>query len=354
MKDIAHDETDAIIKALEKRITKEYRQAEQEIQARLDDYLKRFKIKDDTWQRWVKEGTKTKSQYNDWRISQMAMGLRWELQKQDIARELTNVNELAKRVVYDTMPSVYAENINYITFDIEHKSLIDTRFHGVNRDTAAGILKERKLYPDPGKEAVRKISEGLEMRWNKQQIQSVMLQSILQGDSIPRIATRLAKTVGEKDRKAAIRNARTMTTGVENAARIDGLERAKSMGIDVQKQWLATIDDRTRHEHRILDGQTRDSDEPFEVDGYEIMFPGDPDCKEPSMIYNCRCSLISSIKNFERDLSDVSQRRSKLGEMSYDEWKEAKAISQDILHQDKVAATMKGVYIAKYKGYIDW
>ena len=346
MSDPAHEETEAILKALEKRITKEYIQAQKEIQAELDEYLRRFETKDKIWQKWVEEGKETPKAYNEWRIGQMAIGKRWEEQKEAIARELTNTAELAKRVAYDGMPDVYAANINYATYDAEHKSLIDTQFAVVNRDTAAGILKDRKLYHDPGAETTRRIAEGLEMRWNKEQIQSVMLQAILQGESIGEMATRLSKTVSEKNRKVSIRNVRTMTTGVQNAARVDGYNRAKGKGINLRKQWLATLDGRTRHSHRLLDGEVVDINDKF---SNGCMFPGDPD-GAAAEVYNCRCTLLSVLKGHEINVQDMSLRNNKLGDMSYKEWLKAKAKSQDILHQDKLGESYKTSYINEYKG----
>lgn len=40
--------------------------------------------------------------------------------------------------------------------------------------------------------------------------------------------------------------------------------------------WRATLDGRTRHAHRLLDGQMVDIGEKFKVDGYELEYPGDP------------------------------------------------------------------------------
>ena len=66
-------ETDRIIAEIERRITREYRQAEREIKEKLDDYLRRFQIKDKTWQRWVAEGKKTEAEYKKWRTGQMLL-----------------------------------------------------------------------------------------------------------------------------------------------------------------------------------------------------------------------------------------------------------------------------------------
>ena len=168
MSDPAHDATDKILQAVEKRIKLEYAQAQREIEAKLQDYLKRYKTKDKTWRKWVKNGQRTKQQYNEWRVGQIAIGKRWQDQRDAIARELTITQELAKKVVYSTMPEVYALNINYATYDIETGTMIDTSFALVNRDTAAAILKERKLYHDPGASTLEDIADGLTMQWNRE------------------------------------------------------------------------------------------------------------------------------------------------------------------------------------------
>lgn len=186
------------------------------------------------------------------------------------------------------------------------------------------------------------------MKWNERQIQSVMMQFLLQGESIPNIASWLAYTVGETDRKASIRNARTLTTGVQNAGRTDSFKRANEMGIQTAKQWIAALDDRTRHWHAELDGEIVENDEPFENEYGKIMYPGDP-LAEPANIYNCRCTLVAAIKGFDKDLSDRYDE--KLGKMSYSQWKASKkSNSEDIEKQEKYSAKIKSKYIEEYSG----
>ena len=51
--------------------------------------------------------------------------------------------------------------------------------------------------------------------------------------------------------------------------RMDSYHAAEAMGIHMKKEWLATLDNRTRHAHAVLDGQKADVGEPFRVDGQE-------------------------------------------------------------------------------------
>lgn len=54
--------------------------------------------------------------------------------------------------------------------------------------------------------------------------------------------------------------------------------------------WVTFHDERVRPTHRIADFQTKPIDEPFNVGGYKMMFPGDSSFGAPPQeIINCRC-----------------------------------------------------------------
>jgi SPP1 gp7 family putative phage head morphogenesis protein len=138
-------------------------------------------------------------------------------------------------------------------------------------------------------------------------INSQVLQGIIQGESIPKIAKRIGN-VQEMNKDAAIRSARTIVTGAENKGRMDSYKRAEADGIILQKEWIATNDNRTRHAHSYLDGVVIDCDKPFETVLWlsknkrmpdKIMFPGDPSA-HPANVYNCRCSMASVVKGFKK------------------------------------------------------
>ena len=129
----------------------------------------------------------------------------------------------------------------------------------------------------------------------------------------------------EMNKSSAIRTARTAVTGAQNAGRMDSYVAAEKMGIKLKKSWLATIDGRTRHEHALLDGQTVDTDKPFKVDGYELMFPGDPS-GPAHLTYNCRCTLIAAVdgvdtSNAQRRVRNPETGKNELvSDMTYSEW----------------------------------
>jgi hypothetical protein len=63
--------------------------------------------------------------------------------------------------------------------------------------------------------------------------------------------------------------------------------------LTVTKTWIAVLDDVTRPEHADADGQEVPADEPFEVGGEALDYPGD-DGGSPENVCNCRCSTIYS------------------------------------------------------------
>ncbi len=330
MLDKGHKITDDELKKLERKLTKEYKQASKEVTQKLESHLSRFETKDKLKLNELKAEKITEEEYKQWRVGQMMMGKRWEEMKQTLAEDLTNVNQIAMSMVKETLPDVYALNHNYGTFEVEKGSQIDTSYTLYDRQTVETLAKENpKLLPDP------KVNIPKDVRWNKQSINSAVLQGVLQGEDVRRISKRMVE-VTDMNRKGAIRNARTIYTGVENRARRDSYERALDFGIDMEQTWVATLDGRTRESHRWLDGETRPIGEEFS-NGLE--YPGDPS-GDPREVYNCRCTLIGNVAGFRRDLSDLSKRNTThMMEDDYDDWKRSKSTSkktwESVKHYEK-------------------
>ena len=349
--DPAHIATDEEIAKIEKLINKEYKKAHKEVSQKLDNYLAAFVSKDEKWQEWVADGKKTEDEYKAWRKGQMLIGKKWEDMRDSLATDYTNAAKISQSITKGFAPEVYAINHNYATFEVEKGSLLDTSYTLYSRETVEHMYKGKpKLYHTYGKAVAKEIKEGKQYAWDRRRITSVLTQAVLQGESIPKITKRLEQvTVG--DHKAAIRNARTMMTGVQNAGRIDAFERALKLGIPVKKRWIATLDSRTRHWHRELDGEIVECDEPFENSIGKIMFPGDPEA-DAGNVFNCRCTLIAAIDGFTHDITDPDVRSNgKLGSMTYEEWlAEKKSTSNPIDLPEKKAAAIQGAWNKVYGG----
>lgn len=317
--DPAHKETDKILRDMEKRLDEVYKQAYKEARQTADDFMKQFREMDKKKRQQVKDGELDKAEYERWRRTQVFQGNRYHQMADTLAADMTHTNQIAASVINGYLPEVYAVNHNYGTYEIEKASRINTQYTMYDKQTVERLIRDN---PDllPRKAAVNVPKDQL---WNKKHINSAITQGILQGEPIDKIAQRLAATVTDMSHTSAIRNARTMTTSAQNGGRIDSYKRAEGMGIKMLQVWMAALDGRTRHEHRLLDGQKRKVGEAFEVEGEKIFFPGDP-AADPALVYNCRCTLIGEVEGVDYNLSDVSQRDNKLGDMTYEEWKEEK------------------------------
>lgn len=325
MPDRGHELTDELLSKLERRIAREYRAANKEAAAKLQAYLEEDEAKRKVQESLLKAGKITQKDYNNWVFRHKMMGKRWEEMRDVLAQDYHNANQIALNIAKGRMPDVYALNCNFATYQIEHDAEIDTGFTLYNHDTAEYLLEdERTLMPGPSTHKQREIAQNKDMQWNRNKIQSAVLQGILQGESPYDVAKRL-QNVGQMNYNAAVRYARTMTTNAQNAGRYQAFRRADQIGVDLTIEWQATLDGRTRHEHRMMHGQRRNVGEPFEIEGVKILWPAqvnyDGTNLPQELIWNCRCTLLSWVKGFEGDTVKTSP---KMGDMSFEEWQEAK------------------------------
>lgn len=319
--DYAHKMTDAELSKLERRIAKLYKEAADELTDTVKAYFEQFEKRDAAMKEKLDAGEITERQYKQWRLTQIGRGNRFIALRDKVAERYTNANEIAIAYINDATPGIYTLNRNYSAYTIEQVSSSADFTLFDERIVKRLAVEQPDLMPYYPKD--RALKRGIDLAYGKQQITANVTSGILQGKSIYRLADDLQKSIRDMNRTSAIRTARTAVTGAQNAGRMDAYTEAEKMGIHVRKQWLATLDNRTRHAHAMLDGQTVDNDKPFKVDGYEIMFPGD--ASAPGyLVYNCRCTLVPSLDGIES--GPRRARDPKTGEwvlvddMTYKEW----------------------------------
>lgn len=311
-KDVGRVETDEKLNELERRIAKIYSQASKEVLEKAEHYLSKFAEHDEGMREMVEQKKMTEAEYKEWKRKTLMSNQRWINLRDTLAKDMNNANKIARSVTQETMPEVYAINHNFSTYQAEKGALANTNYTLYDRSTVERLLQDD---PDIMPLASKGVNSKKDTEWNKKVIDSVLLQGILQGESINNMAARFEQ-VGVRNHETAVRYARTATTGAENAGRTDGYKRAQKMGIKIKKVWFATLDDRTRDSHRELDGETREVDEPF---SNGCMHPGDPK-GDAGEVWNCRCTLITKVNGADFNTGEI-ERASKLGNMTYDEWK---------------------------------
>lgn len=106
----------------------------------------------------------------------------------------------------------------------------------------------------------------------------------------------------------AKRIVRTEGHRIQQESAEDARQTAKAKGADVVKQWDASLDGATRPIHRQLDGQIRETDQPFEAGKWKVMYPGG--FGDPSQDCNCRCVALTRARWAldEKELETLKER----------------------------------------------
>ena len=300
MADKAHRLTDEKLEEMEKRLSAIYSRAQKEIGERWKEYLVESQKEIDELQKAYdlakqggdqKEIRKAGRKLSKAKRDRTLMNDRFKDLTERTAAELANVNKTALKYINGQLPDVYSINYNALAPSVD--GVGGYSFALVDSNTVKHLATtDKSLLP------YKELDKTKDIRWNVKKMNSEVLQGIIQGEPMDRIANRLKKVVG-MDMNAAIRNARTMVTGAENKGRQDSYERASADGIILDKEWIATDDSRTRHWHADLDGQTVRHDRPFSNAVGLIMFPGDPGA-HPANVYNCRCTMAAVVKGFKK------------------------------------------------------
>ena len=299
MVDKAHIATDELLDKMERRLRAIYTRASREIGEAWKAYLKETGTEIADLQRQYQEAKAA----NDMELTRQLgkslqkakrertlMDKRYRELTRQTAEQLAHVNETATAYINNNLPEVYA--MNYNATGEAFNGIGGYSFTLTDADTIRNLVEsDSSLLP------MRELDFAKDVAWNIEKMNAEVLQGILQGEPIDKIADRLAQVIG-MNLRSAISAARTMVTSAENKGRQDGFERAAAMGIILEREWIATSDGRTRDWHRELDGVTVGVDEPFENAIGKIMYPGDPSANGAN-VWNCRCTIAAKVLGFK-------------------------------------------------------
>lgn len=288
MADKAREWTDRELLKMEGHLRQIYKNAKAEITAKWDDYMERGQARlDDLYAAYTMAPADKKraalKKYQDAARNYTLKNKWYREMVQETTYRLAHVNEIAIAYVNGKIPSIYVHNYNYIDSELANIGIKWTlRDEHTVRNLIRDSLPEKQL------------NYAKDMAWNTKQINSKVLQGILQGESIDAISRRILPVVNN-NATAAIRTARTAVTGAENRGRFDRYHDYEDEGVVMTKIWLATPDGRTRDWHLSMDGQEVGVDEYFEDGlGNELEYPGD-ELAPGETVYNCRCSMKSHL-----------------------------------------------------------
>lgn len=174
---------------------------------------------------------------------------------------------------------------------------------------------------------------GVDVKDLRKKISNEISRGISSGKGYSEIARNI-ENYANIPKNRAMTIARTESHRIQCHATAHAQTKAKEKGADVVKQWDSSLDSHTRKSHRKLDGQIRELDEPFEVDGKKAMYPGD--FGKPEEDINCRCALLQ-------------RARWALGN-NYTKWSEDAEITEDEFGESHLIKVDASSY-KEFKGY---
>lgn len=298
----------ATVEEMEKYLTELFDTAGKELEAKMKQYLKDFARLEKQHIRDVQTGKWTQEQFDEWRKNKLLYGQHWPRMIQKVQKEMAKVNQTAVDYINGNTPNIFAQAYNEVAEQINKSPVAGVSFELVNPDTVRNLAtNDDKIILPPKKN----LDVQKDKLWNAKLVNAQLLQGILQGESIPKIAKRM-QNVTDSNAAGAIRTARTMATAAENSGRQSGYNKAKDEGIIFHKIWLAANQPgRTRDTHLALNGQEVDSDAFFESSsGAKLEFPGD--WRAPGFeVYNCRCTMITKLIGFGKVKPEKTIKNSK-------------------------------------------
>lgn len=180
------------------------------------------------------------------------------------------------------------------------------------------------IFPIDQEEVVQAIQHDTKLKkplyealgYDVEQLKKTIASEISRGFASSMMYTEIARNIrqyGGVSMYKALTIARTEGHRITEQARDKARHRAKEAGADVVKQWDSTLDGRTRKSHRKLDGQVRELDEPFEVNGHKAQYPGGFGIAKEDI--NCRCVTLQRAKWAldEEEMKTIEKRAKYLG-----------------------------------------
>lgn len=259
---------------------------------------------------------------------------------QDIKGVYIDVGKSLRKDITDSMYQVFDDSYamsQYTTAFFTNTKGLDIAYQPPN-----SLLRDSVVTGDAGRlkmirdRRIQKMAQGmfppsgdtltgmLVDNMNKQlaTTMKVVKQGLINGESYVRQAKRLKK-VFDGNTYNALRVARTEGNRLLNAGAYLNSEEYKEAGVKIRRQWVATLDGRTRDSHQALDGQYEDDNGLFHIHGLSARYPGD--FGDPAEDIQCRCTTIDVVQGLEptmrRGVNPVTGKSDIASYRDYDKWK---------------------------------
>lgn len=236
---------------------------------------------------------------------------RLEVIGRNIAKDISKIDTEAVKKLVELSADVYGINSIYEFYLIESGSgvnVIDTLY-------SEAIIKE--LAKESSSVFTLVALDNLkdeQIIFHKLRV--ILSSGLTQGKGWAKISKEIQKVIGNKYWES-VRIARTETTRVEAIAKEEAMVKGIKAGVKLRKQWISSIDGRTRHSHRIMNMEIVPVDKDFS-NGMARPCDERASAKE---CCNCRCGIVSIVEGYEEDTAKLDES---LRNKAYKEWLDGK------------------------------
>lgn len=158
-----------------------------------------------------------------------------------------------------------------------------------------------------------------------EEVAGALFYGVSNGKGYKEIAKRINELT-EASYKQALRIAITEGGRIQSETTQKGYEESEKKGVSLEKEWLATLDSKTRTSHQHLDGQRVGINEKFHSNGKTADGPrlfGDA-----GLDINCRCTTIPIVDKISPELRKDNETKAEVPFMSYEEWLTSKGLAK--------------------------
>lgn len=291
----------------------------------------------------LKQGVKQRMQnYEELSYSQI-MSLNHDVSLMlQIEEQLDILSGVQQDHVYHFLGQTGEIAYNDLFYQFDQTSDYRANFTMLPADTIQTIIQT----PVAGLRLSERLNDGL-VADLRRGFRETLTMGFANGWSYQKMAKHLSELAGSSY-KRAMNIARTEGGRVSSLTRQMSQQDAKELGIDTQKQWVSTLDMKTRDSHARLDGQVKEVDEYFKIDGHEALQPHMFGIAREDI--NCRCRTILIIKGYEPALRRDNITKEEMDYKNYQDWFDSHFDKQAADFYDMINLKMGAINMAQMVG----
>ena len=170
---------------------------------------------------------------------------------------------------------------------------------------------------------LRLIAEDRLRTLGREKIRRVVAQGLVRGDSYAQMSREIQNAILAKGKESlrynALRVARTEGGRAQTLGTLAAYDEAERQGVEMERVWVATLDDRTRDTHQDMDGVVEGDDGLFPTPVGRVAGPRLSGV--PEFDINCRCTIIAQVKDLPIELERRIRDEGVKPYQTYREWR---------------------------------